>query len=106
VNHVWRRILVPGNVTLEKLHYVIQVAMGWTNSYPHQFIVGQTYYGEPYPDYGLEMRDEKLVRLNRIAPGEGFLEAIRDPNHSEHEMYVEWIGGEFDPGAFDLGETN
>jgi len=28
VNHVWRRILVPGNVTLEKLHYVIQVAMG------------------------------------------------------------------------------
>jgi len=35
-----------------------------------------------------------------------FLEAIKDPNHDEHEMYTEWIGGDFDPEAFDLDVVN
>jgi hypothetical protein len=37
---IWRRILVPGNVTLEHLHYILQAVMGWTNAHLHQFIVG------------------------------------------------------------------
>jgi len=35
-----------------------------------------------------------------------FLEAIKDPNHPEHEMYTEWFGDDFDPEAFDLDATN
>jgi hypothetical protein len=35
-----------------------------------------------------------------------FLEAIRDPDHPEHEDYMEWVGDEFDPEAFDLEEAN
>jgi hypothetical protein len=35
---------------------------------------------------------------------ENFLAAIRDPAHEEHDEYLEWIGGEFDPEAFDLEE--
>ena len=35
-----------------------------------------------------------------------FLEAIRDPEHPEHEEMVEWVGGEFDPDALDLDEIN
>jgi len=35
-----------------------------------------------------------------------FLEAIGDPDHPEHEEYLEWVGGEFDPEEFDLEETN
>ena len=157
---IWRRILVPGDVNLQKLHYIIQVAMGWTNSHLHQFIVGQTYYGEPHPDFGEEMREERRVKLSQVALGEGdrfsyeydfgdswlhtvlvekilppepgqqvpvcvkgrragppedvggvwgyqeFLEAIGDRDHPEHKMYLEWIGGEFDPEEFDLEETN
>jgi hypothetical protein len=34
------------------------------------------------------------------------LEAIRDPEHPEHEEMLEWVGGEFDPEAFDLDEVN
>lgn len=37
---------------------------------------------------------------------ESFLEAIRDPRHPEHEEYLEWIGGQFDPEAFDLEAVN
>ena len=37
---------------------------------------------------------------------ENFLEAITDPNHKEHDEYMEWIGGLFDPEEFDLDEVN
>jgi len=37
---IWRRVLVPGDILLNFLHHVIQVAMGWTNSHLHQFIIG------------------------------------------------------------------
>ncbi|MBK1699505.1 plasmid pRiA4b ORF-3 family protein [Thiococcus pfennigii] len=35
-----------------------------------------------------------------------FLDAIADPKHPEHEGYLEWVGGAFDPGAFDIDEVN
>lgn len=37
---------------------------------------------------------------------EEFLEAIRDPNHVEHESMLAWIGGEFDPEEFNLDEIS
>ncbi len=159
---IWRRLLVPSNVRLDELHYILQTAFDWTNSHLHQFIAGDGYYGEPHPDYGdLDMQDERKFTLKTIAPGEGakfvyeydfgdswehivvvekvlppdpaqtypvciegklaapiediggmwgyyqFLEAIKDPNHPEHAMYVEWYGdAEIDPDAFDLDYIN
>jgi hypothetical protein len=35
-----------------------------------------------------------------------FLEAISNPSHPEHEDMVEWVGGEFDPEAFDIEAVN
>jgi|GEM_PF-146538 len=37
---------------------------------------------------------------------ENFLKAITDPNHKEHDEYMEWSGGSFDPEEFDLTEVN
>jgi hypothetical protein len=34
------------------------------------------------------------------------LEAIQNPDHPEHEDLTEWIGGEFDPEAFDVEAVN
>jgi hypothetical protein len=31
-----------------------------------------------------------------------FLEALQNPDHERHEEMLEWIGGEFDPEAFDI----
>ncbi len=40
-------------------------------------------------------------------PGyENVREAIRDPQHPDHKELSEWIGGSFDPEAFDLDEVN
>ena len=35
-----------------------------------------------------------------------FLEAIGDPKHEQHEELLEWIGGSFDPEAFDIKTVN
>jgi len=35
-----------------------------------------------------------------------FLEAIRDPSHERHEELLDWIGGDFDPEAFDVNLVN
>jgi hypothetical protein len=62
---IWRRILVPDTITLPKLHQVLQVAMGWTDSHLHSFAQGDEIYGEPFEgmDY---MRSESRVKLNSL----------------------------------------
>lgn len=42
---VWRRLLVPGTMTLKNLHYAIQTAMGWHDSHLHAFDVDGQRYG-------------------------------------------------------------
>lgn len=40
-------------------------------------------------------------------PGyERFLQAIGDATHEEHGEMLAWVGGRFDPEAFDLGKVN
>ena len=34
---IWRRLRVPGNIRLVRLHEVLQIAMGWSNSHLHLF---------------------------------------------------------------------
>jgi hypothetical protein len=35
-----------------------------------------------------------------------FLDAISDRSHPDHENLLEWIGGKFDPEAFDVAKVN
>jgi len=69
---IWRRILVPENVTLHQLHTIVQIAMGWTNSHLHQFIIDDEYYGDPEDDEYGEMENEKRYRLNQSVEHKGF----------------------------------
>lgn len=34
---IWRSFYVPGDIRLDRLHRVIQIVMGWTNSHLHSF---------------------------------------------------------------------
>jgi hypothetical protein len=43
---IWRRIETK-DATLEKLHDLIQTAMGWTNSHLHQFEIAGARYSDP-----------------------------------------------------------
>ena len=37
---------------------------------------------------------------------ETLLETIQNPNHKEHAEMLEWVGGKFDPKAFDRARVN
>ena len=34
------------------------------------------------------------------------LEAVNNPKHEEHQEMLDWLGGQFDPGRFDLQKIN
>lgn len=53
---IWRRFVVPASITLDRLHDVIQIVMGWTDSHLHEFIIGKNRYTE-YP----ESKEDGLV---------------------------------------------
>jgi hypothetical protein len=67
---IWRRVLVPANITLAQLHDVLQTAMGWEDGHMHEFSVGQRRIGRPNPeDRLMEMpaaENERTVRLSGI----------------------------------------
>ncbi|AJY27280.1 MULTISPECIES: plasmid pRiA4b ORF-3 family protein [Burkholderia] len=159
---IWRRIVVPGSIRLGKLHVVLQLAMGWEGGHLHEFVFGETNYGEP-DDFGFQsdppMLNEARVTLSKALGGlksftyiydygdnwqhrikvekalvpdpdmrrpmcldgqnacppedvggvpgyADFLGAITDPTHEEHDHFLEWCGGSFDPAAFDLVLAN
>ncbi len=163
---IWRQVLVRGDINLGLLHSVIQVAMGWTNSHLHHFLVGDRYYSDPsfgLDEYSDEERslDENRAVLMEVAPHEedvfrygydfgdswehdicvekiqapdpsriafaeciggaracppedcggvpgyeDLLETLKHPKRKEYKHFMEWLGGSFDPEAFDLDKVN
>ncbi len=47
---IWRRVIVPSDINLYKLHAVIQVAMGWEDAHLHHFEIDGQFYQGPAPD--------------------------------------------------------
>ena len=155
---VWRRLVVPSDVTLAELREVLIAGMGWSGYHLASFTVGRTTYLEPDDDWPSSDVDPASVRLRDVAgAGDGFtfdydfgdgwkhavvveevlpvagrtrpscvagrracppedvggpwgygdfLDAIADPGHDRHDELLEWIGGGFDPEAFDVAETD
>ena len=162
---IWRRFTIRSNITLAKLHNIIQIVMGWTDSHLHQFVTpDETRYAPPTPygdpDWDKQINNSRKIRVCDVLPakdaqllyeydfGDGWehlievvdihspergtkypqcltgeraclpedcggpysypelLAALTDLKHPEHEELAEWIGGEFDPEAFDLDEIN
>ena len=90
---IWRRILVASDTRLGKLHRILQDVMGWTDSHLHQFIVGQTYYGVPDPDFDMDVRSERTVPLNRVLqePKDKIIYEYDFGDSWEHELLLEKV---------------
>src|SRR5260370_39195984 len=64
---IWRRILVPSNITLPKLHDLLQLVMGWTDSHLHSFEIGDRTFGMEGADLEeLNMLSEKKYTLDAV----------------------------------------
>jgi hypothetical protein len=64
---IWRRLLVPADITLPRLHRCLQIVMGWENYHLHSFEAGQARYGPREAELeDLGMEDERRVRLDAL----------------------------------------
>ena len=75
---IWRRLELPGDLTLDAVHTLLQAAMGWSDSHLHRFAPGGgKAYESPYfitefdEDEGDDGTREDEVRLDQVlrAPG-------------------------------------
>jgi len=67
---IWRRVQIPGKLSLDKLHQVLQVAMGWTDSHLHQFTIHGDSYSIPIEDDLEPIIDERKHVLWKTVPVE------------------------------------
>jgi len=93
---IWRRLAVPGTVTLAKLHNILQIVMGWGNYHIYLFNVGREQYGEgvsEWADYAQRVVNAKRVMLQDIAARKGarFIYTYDMGDGWEHEIRVEEI---------------
>ncbi len=92
---IWRRIQVKSDITLAKLHRVLQVVMGWTDMHLHQFTILEKHYGVPdEEDVGLtETKDEGKYKLHDLVRGEDsrFSYDYDFGDNWEHELLIEKV---------------
>lgn len=90
---IWRRVLVPGDITLAKLHRVIQGTMGWSDCHLHEFRIGDDHYGAANSDAPYELKNEKKVKLREVVAGakERFQYDYDFGDGWRHEILVEVI---------------
>jgi len=96
---IWRRLEVPADTSLARLHGILQMAFGWADSHLHVFET-------PYGDFGVADRElgyraEAPVTLEQVAPGAGDrLQYTYDFGDDwTHEIVVEKVL-ERQPGAY------
>ena len=95
---IWRRLSLPGDLTLDVVHTLFQAAMGWTDSHLHRFQpgIGQG-YNQPYfvtefdEDEGDEGTREDGVRLDQVlrAPGDRLTYLYDFGDGWEHRVKLE-----------------
>jgi hypothetical protein len=88
-------------------HFVYEYDFG--DSWQHDVVVEQIVESTPgtrYPTCLSGARACPPEDCGGVGGFEGFLVAIRDRSHPEHTSYLEWVGGAYDPEAFDVEEIN
>jgi len=65
---VLRRVEVPFDIRLDRLHLVIQAAMGWTNSHLYEIRADDVGWSTPYPDedWAGDFLDARKAQLDQV----------------------------------------
>ncbi len=103
VNGISRDIIVPGDITLHALHYVINKAFGWQNSHLHSFHAYEA-------DYDRMMKTGKLTEWAKLAgmyfrfPSEDFKDLYWDDDYKAGISVKNWLGKKY-TGPYYYGGT-
>jgi hypothetical protein len=94
-------------VPVQGLHFTYRYDFG--DNWEHTLYVEKILPPEPAQRYPFCLAGQNACPPEDVGGIGGyarFLEALQDPADAEHGEYLEWIGGEFDPEAFDLEEVS
>jgi hypothetical protein len=98
---IWRLVDLASDLTLPRLHRVLQAAMGWTDSHLHEFASGESpmdelaehYRDSDSIDEGLQGVDEMAVRLDEVLvdPGDRLFYVYDFGDNWEHTLELEEV---------------
>jgi hypothetical protein len=90
---VWRRILVPRDITLHNLHRTLQTVMGWTNSHLHQFGLPRQRFPGSIAHAGTKVANENRTKLGELiwTVGARLLYEYDFGDGWQHELLVEEV---------------
>ena len=89
---IWRRLLVPGEIKLSKLHLMFQAAMGWEDYHLHLFEIGELAYGVPHQEFDNNDVDDDSVLLSELITAPMRFSYQYDfGDNWQHEVVVESI---------------
>ena len=83
---IWRLISVPETFSLNKLHHIIQISFGWTNSHLYMFGEYENKIGDPilWDDGETETLWDKKIKIRDV------LQKIGDKLKYEYDMGDGW----------------
>ncbi len=91
---IWRRFEVPSDITLRRLHRVIQIGFEWQDYHLHVFETPAGRYGFPDPDGGDDgIRSDANKKLSAVAdwPGDRIRYAYDFGDYWELDIVVEAV---------------
>ena len=83
---IWRIVLLPETFSLTKLHHIIQISFGWTNSHLYMFGEYENKIGDPilWADSETETLWDKKVKIKDV------LQKVGDRLNYEYDMGDGW----------------
>ena len=89
---IWRRLLVPATIKLDRLHGVLLWTMGWAGGHLHEFVIGHDHYGEPDPNYDtppVVQREDRVTLAATLGARKSFIYLYDFGDGWEHRVTVE-----------------
>jgi hypothetical protein len=102
-----RRVKLGQLVMAVKDRFVYEYDFG--DSWEHALVVEKVLPAEPGVRYPICLAGKRACPPEDVGGIWGyteFVEAIRQPTHPEHDAMLTWVGGSFDPEAFDREAIN
>jgi len=102
---VMRHLEIPLSLRLDRLHTVLQTAMGWTDSHLWEFRIKGVGFGIPDPDWGfgdgpLDARKAKLSDVLEDTGARSFKYLYDFGDGWEHSIRIERITAAIDGGTY------
>ncbi|MBI3687638.1 MAG: plasmid pRiA4b ORF-3 family protein [Actinobacteria bacterium] len=82
---IWRRLLVPADLGLDRLHDTIQSAFGWGGGHLHVFDTPYGEFGRPDLELELAHQDEALVTLEQVVA------RVKDKIRYTYDFGDDWV---------------